>query len=155
MSGRARRGGRGIRVIGHDSRLHVCKIRKLDDICASDRTNVMITLQKGKAYCTRHVFPMNFLSSFYFLCKNPIVDNLSHRKAHSRLPHLTSPGPDNARVDKLRNLISYRRILHVILQCLRVALRLLQNALHHWVVHDSLFLRSTSSAQPLQGEREK
>ena len=56
-------------------------------------------------------------------------------------PRLPSSRPDDTCVDELDNLSPHRRILHVVLQCLRVALRLLQNALHHGIGHDFLLTK--------------
>ena len=49
-----------------------------------------------------------------------------------------SPRPDDTRVDELHDLSPYGRVLHVVLQRSRVALRLLQDALHHRVGHNLL-----------------
>lgn len=46
--------------------------------------------------------------------------------------------PDDTSVDQFLDLSSDNRILHMILQCLRIGLSLLQDLLHDWVIHDSL-----------------
>lgn len=61
------------------------------------------------------------------------------RSSSSRLHAcLISPRPDNTCIYELHNLIPHCRVLHVVLQRLRVGLRLLQDALHHRIGHDSL-----------------
>ena len=48
------------------------------------------------------------------------------------------PRLDNTSIDELHNLVPHRRVLHVILQRLRIGLRLLQNTLHDRIAHNFL-----------------
>lgn len=56
-----------------------------------------------------------------------------------------SPGPDDASIDEFDDLVTYEGILHVVLECARVGLCLLQDLLHHGVTHDSLRLNESSN----------
>src|SRR6266850_3162069 len=62
-------------------------------------------------------------------------------------PRHSSPRPDDTCVDKLDNLVPHRRVLHVVLQRLRVALRLLQDALHHGIRHDFLLKKKRKATR--------
>ena len=50
---------------------------------------------------------------------------------------------DNTRVYEFHDLLADGRVLHVVLQRLRVGLRLLQDALHDRVAHDVLTFRQS------------
>ena len=57
----------------------------------------------------------------------------------------SSSGLDNTSIDELHNLGPHRRVLHVVLQRLGTALRLLQNTLHNRIGHDFLSSQQTVS----------
>ena len=54
---------------------------------------------------------------------------------------VSSPRLDNSCIDEFGDLVPYRRVLHVVLQRLRIALCLLQNTLHYRISHDFLSIR--------------
>ena len=64
--------------------------------------------------------------------------------------------PDNTRADKLVDLVPDDGVLHVVLECGRICLSLLENRLHHGVVHDLLHRKPVSGTGRNQyGEKDK
>lgn len=54
------------------------------------------------------------------------------------------PRPDNARTDQFVDLVPDDGVLHVVLECGRICLSLLEDRLHHGVAHDLLHRKPVS-----------
>jgi hypothetical protein len=96
------------------------------------------------------------LSRLSLAVTNFIFHAKRQRSRHTLcMPPLTpsSPRLDNTSIDELHDLVPHRRVLHVILQRLRIGLRLLQNTLHNRIGHDFLSSSQTVSTPSAQRHR--
>jgi hypothetical protein len=99
------------------------------------------SLHSPLGLCHRRVFPSSPLPSSLFHLRVFTIPSPSHI-----LPRISSPTQaDNTSANEFPNLACNRWVLHMILERGRVVLRLLEDAVHDWVLKDAENLKGNKS----------